>query len=126
MRKTFTAILVVLTILLLASCASTQAQKKVSGAEYLSLWTEDAPLRNELIAYMEAITDPSSPDYIPVEDRIAVFDFDGTLFCETDPNYFDYTLLLYRVTEDTGLLFSNRKHRCRTVLRYFMKWGITW
>jgi len=25
----------------------------------------------------------------------AVFDFDGTLFCETDPNYFDYTLLKY-------------------------------
>ena len=37
---------------------------------------------------------------MPVEDRIAVFDFDGTLFCETDPNYFDYNLLLYRVTED--------------------------
>ena len=33
-------------------------------------------------------------------DRIAVFDLDGTLFCETDPNYFDYTLLMYRVLED--------------------------
>ena len=39
-------------------------------------------------------------DFIPVEDRIAVFDFDGTLFCETDPNYFDYTLLVHRVLED--------------------------
>ena len=34
--------------------------------------------------------------------------------------------VLCRCTEDTGLLFANRKHRCRTVLRYFMKWGITW
>ncbi|MCR5442843.1 MAG: haloacid dehalogenase-like hydrolase [Sphaerochaetaceae bacterium] len=100
MRKTFTAILVVLTILLLASCASTQAQKKASGEEYLSLWTEDAPLKKELIAYMEAITDPSSPDYIPVEYRVAVFDMDGTLLCETDRDYFDHTLLAYRVTED--------------------------
>ena len=100
MRKTFSIILVVLTVLLLASCASTQAQKKVSGEEYLSLWTEDAPLKNELIAYMEAITDPSSPDFIPVEDRIAVFDFDGTLFCETDPNYFDFCMLVYRVLQD--------------------------
>ena len=41
-----------------------------------------------------------SSDYIPVKDRIAVFDFDGTLFCETDPNYFDYMLLEYRVLED--------------------------
>ena len=35
-----------------------------------------------------------------MENRIAVFDLDGTLFCETDPNYFDYTLLVYRVLED--------------------------
>ncbi len=66
----------------------------------LSLWTDDAPLKKELVAYVEATTDESSSDFIPVEDRIATFDFDGTLFCETDPNYFDYTMLLYRVTED--------------------------
>lgn len=100
MRKTFSIILVVLTVLLLASCASTQAQKKISGEEYLSLWTEEAPLRNDLIEYIEAITDPSNPDFIPVEYRIAVFDMDGTLLCETDRDYFDHTLLAYRVTED--------------------------
>ena len=66
----------------------------------LSLWTEDAAARKALVAYMAAITDASSESYIPVEDRIAVFDLDGTLFCETDPNYFDYTLLKYRVLED--------------------------
>ena len=66
----------------------------------LSLWTDAAPAKAALTAYMEAITDPDSPDYIPVTDRIAVFDLDGTLFCETDPNYFDYTLLKYRVLED--------------------------
>jgi len=27
---------------------------------------------------------------------------------------------------DTGRLFPERMHRFRTVLRYFMKWGITW
>jgi len=66
----------------------------------LDLWTEDAGARAALLDYMAAITDENSPDYIPVEDRIAVFDLDGTLFCETDPNYFDYTLLKYRVLED--------------------------
>ncbi|MBQ5768296.1 MAG: haloacid dehalogenase-like hydrolase, partial [Clostridiales bacterium] len=40
------------------------------------------------------------PDYIPVEDRIAVFDMDGTILCETDPYYFDHCLLVYRVLED--------------------------
>ena len=66
----------------------------------LSLWTEEAEAAAELRAYVDAVTDESSPDFIPVEDRIAVFDLDGTLFCETDPNYFDYMLLMYRVLED--------------------------
>ena len=46
------------------------------------------------------MTDESSPDFIPAEDRIATFDVDGTLSNETDPNYFDYTLLVHRVLED--------------------------
>ncbi len=79
--------------------AETETAEK-SAAEVLSLWQEDAPARKELISFMEAVTDPDSPDYIPVENRIAVFDLDGTLFCETDPNYFDYTLLVHRVLED--------------------------
>ena len=57
-------------------------------------------LAEELQEQMDAITDESGADFIPVEDRIAVFDLDGTLFCETDPNYFDYTLLVHRVLED--------------------------
>ncbi|MBR3719732.1 MAG: S-layer homology domain-containing protein [Firmicutes bacterium] len=72
----------------------------VKEAQPLSLWTEDARAKKELTAYIEAVTDPESPDFIPETDRIAVFDLDGTLFCETDPNYFDYTLLKYRVLED--------------------------
>ncbi|MBQ4253743.1 MAG: haloacid dehalogenase-like hydrolase, partial [Erysipelotrichaceae bacterium] len=66
----------------------------------LSLWKEDAPARQKLMSYMKSVTDRNSEDYIPIENRIAVFDLDGTLFCETDPNYFDYTLLVHRVLED--------------------------
>ena len=66
----------------------------------LSLWTDDAKAKKELTEYITAITAQGSEDYIPPEDRIAVFDLDGTLFCETDPNYFDYTLLKYRVLDD--------------------------
>ena len=66
----------------------------------LSLWTDAAPAKAALTAYMDAVTDETGAEFIPVENRIAVFDLDGTLFCETDPNYFDYTLLKYRVLED--------------------------
>ena len=71
-----------------------------SASSALGLWTDTAPTKTALMAYMAAITDEDSADFIPVRDRIAVFDLDGTLFCETDPNYFDYTLLKYRVLED--------------------------
>jgi len=83
-----------------ATEAVSTADSKDTEADALSLWTESAPLKSELTAYMAAITDEGSADFIPVEDRIAVFDMDGTLCCETDPGYFDHKLLYHRVTED--------------------------
>lgn len=68
--------------------------------DMLSLWTAGAESKEALVAYVESVTDENSPDYIPVEDRIAVFDMDGTILCETDPYYFDHCLLVYRVLED--------------------------
>ena len=68
--------------------------------DMLSLWTAGAESKEALVAYIESVTDENSPDYIPVEDRIAVFDMDGTILCETDPYYFDHCLLVYRVLED--------------------------
>lgn len=81
-----------------ASVVSETSQTKETNV--LSLWTENAPLKSELTAYMKAITDENSADFIPVESRIAVFDMDGTLCCETDPGYFDHKLLYHRVVED--------------------------
>ena len=83
-----------------ATTPTEEAQDVITADEMLTLWTADAAARKALVEYLDAISDESGPDFIPVEDRIAVFDLDGTLFCETDPNYFDYTLLVYRVLED--------------------------
>jgi len=68
--------------------------------EQLSQWTDRAPAKKALTAYIKTVTAKNSPDYIPAEDRIAVFDFDGTLFLETDPTYFDWSLFEHRVLED--------------------------
>ena len=89
----------------------------VPGDEYLSLWTPESVARAELVSYMEAITDEDSGDYIPVENRIAVFDLDGTLFCETDPNYFDYTLLVHRVLEDPDYIDKASDFERETALK---------
>ena len=74
-----------------------KAHKK---AHQLSLWADDAPSKQALIEYVEAVTDRKHPDYIPKNDRIAVFDLDGTLFCESDPTWFDFMLYRHRILED--------------------------
>ena len=66
----------------------------------LSLWQKDSTVITKLIPYMKTITDKNNNDFIPVEDRIAVFDLDGTLFCKTDPIYFDWNMFTYRILDD--------------------------
>ena len=66
----------------------------------LSLWRDGAPAKTALLEYVAAVTDESSPDFIPPARRIAVFDLDGTLFCETDPTYFDWLFFEHRVMDD--------------------------
>ena len=77
-----------------------ESRQESEQEKALSLWTDNAPLKSELTTYMKAITDENSKDFIPVKNRIAVFDMDGTLCCETDPGYFDHKLLYHRVMED--------------------------
>ncbi len=66
----------------------------------LSLWTAGSKVKDGLIAYVEAVTDEWSEDYIAPSDRIAVFDLDGTLYGERFPTYFDICLFLHRVLHD--------------------------
>lgn len=53
-------------------------------------WTADSKAAEALRNYVEAVTDEGSADFVPAEDRIAVFDLDGTLMCETFPWCFEY------------------------------------
>ncbi|MBP5551750.1 MAG: haloacid dehalogenase-like hydrolase [Spirochaetales bacterium] len=104
------SLLVIIVLVLALGCAFANgfsedyrayAEKAAKADEStLASWYEDSYARNQLVDFMKAITQEGSPDYIPVENRIAVFDFDGTLFCETDLDYFDHLLLAYRVLED--------------------------
>ena len=63
-------------------------------------WNPDAPSLKALIDYVEAVTDPDSPDFIPEADRIATFDMDGTLCAELNPTYLEYYLLARRILTD--------------------------
>ena len=65
----------------------------------LSLWN-DCQLKTKLVDFVKRVTTQGHKDFVKNEDRIAVFDFDGTLFQETDPVYTDYKLFKYRVLDD--------------------------
>ena len=73
---------------------------RTAGGAPLALWNDGAAAKAALTGYVNAVTERDSADYIPPERRIAVFDFDGTLFLETDPTYFDWQLFEHRVLED--------------------------
>ena len=83
-----------------AVCLTGCASLRGKGDADLSLWRNGAPAKAALLEYVRAVTEKDSPDYIPQPERIAVFDFDGTLFCETDPTYFDWLLFERRVLDD--------------------------
>ena len=63
------------------------------------LWNKCDALTT-LKAYVKDVTNVNSKNYIPVEDRIATFDMDGTFVGELYPTYFEYNLLEYRALDD--------------------------
>ena len=63
-------------------------------------WTADSPAMASIVAYVSAVTDEKSESFVPPEERIAVFDMDGTLYGERFPTYFDECLLLHRLLHD--------------------------
>ncbi len=51
------------------------------AADPLPSWN-NGPAKQSIIAFVEKVTKPGSPDFVPVPERIATFDNDGTLWCE--------------------------------------------
>lgn len=47
----------------------------------LESWNE-TPNKDKIINFVESVSDPQSPSFVPEEERIATFDLDGTIFCE--------------------------------------------
>ena len=65
-----------------------------NGNKALSLWNDGTGAKKSLVDYVAAVTKKGGSDYIPVEDRIAVFDMDGTLACETYFTYYDTMMFI--------------------------------
>ena len=52
-----------------------------SGADPLPSWN-DGPAKQSIITFVEKVTKAGSPGFVPVPERIAVYDNDGTLWSE--------------------------------------------
>jgi phosphoglycolate phosphatase-like HAD superfamily hydrolase len=61
----------------------------------LPSWNDGAN-RQAILSFVAAVTREGSPDYVAPAERIAVFDNDGTLWCE-QPQYFQFVFMLDQV-----------------------------
>ncbi len=61
----------------------------------IACWSPDSEAARNLVEFVEKVTDPTdTANYIPEKDRIAVFDMDGTLACETYYTYYDTMMFI--------------------------------
>ena len=63
----------------------------------LPSWNEGTA-KESIISFVEKVTTPGGADFVAEEDRIAVFDNDGTLWAE-QPSYFQLAFVLDRLNE---------------------------
>lgn len=87
-----------------ADISTTSVEKEEQKEEYTGLvlpkWDPSSPAMQSLVEFVTASVDESSEGFIPVEDRIAVFDMDGTLTCETFFTYYDTCMFISYCLED--------------------------
>src|SRR6187455_3260750 len=82
----------ILTFAFLTLCGLTGAR---AADDPLPSWNDTAP-KKAIIAFVEKVTKEGSADFVPVPERIAVFDNDGTLWGE-QPAYFQLLFIFDRV-----------------------------
>lgn len=70
-------------------------QASANAADPLPSWNDSAP-RRAIVAFVETVTREGGADFVPVPERIATFDNDGTLWCE-QPMYFQMIFAFDRI-----------------------------
>jgi phosphoglycolate phosphatase-like HAD superfamily hydrolase len=74
---------------------STSAVKSPASTNPLPSWN-DGPAKKSIIDFVTKTTKKGSADFIPVSERIACFDNDGTLWSE-QPQYFQFFFMVDRI-----------------------------
>src|SRR5262245_13985202 len=85
----------ILAVLFVGSLAS-----RDEGKDHLPSWN-DGPSKQAILDFVARVTDKKHADFVSFEDRVAVFDNDGTLWTE-QPMYFQFAFALDRVQALAG------------------------
>ncbi len=67
------------------------------AADPLPSWN-DGHAKQAIIGFVEKVTTPGTPDFVPVPERLATFDNDGTLWCE-QPMYVQAFFVFDRIKQ---------------------------
>jgi hypothetical protein len=89
-NKLVTSILCAIGMALGAGCATAQP-----SGDALPSWN-NGPAKKSIVEFVAKVTKPGSPDFVPIPERIATFDQDGTLWVE-HPMYSQVMYCLERV-----------------------------
>lgn len=76
-------------------CATVFSASPARAADPLPSWANTGS-KKAIVAFVGRVTRKGSPDFVPIAERIAVFDNDGTLWAE-QPMYFQLFFALDRV-----------------------------
>jgi phosphoglycolate phosphatase-like HAD superfamily hydrolase len=80
---------------LLAAAAAGLCVSAAHAADSLPSWN-DGTAKSRIVAFVKAVTDRDSKDYVPPAERVATFDNDGTLWSE-QPLYFQFVFMIDQV-----------------------------
>ena len=81
--------------MVLPGCRATQPAGPQTIADPLPGWN-DSPAKKAITDFVAKVTKEGSADFVPVAERIATFDNDGTLWSE-QPIYFQFAFALDRI-----------------------------
>ena len=87
--------IVISRLLLIVFLALPTSLPAIAAGNPLPSWNEGAS-RQAVLDFVAKVTKKGGPDYVPPEERIAVFDNDGTLWSE-QPAYFQFLFAIDRV-----------------------------
>ena len=103
-KNSKTSLIIILLLIVAIVCfiaAVCQSKSESKTTPLTAYWSADSSVAQSLRDFVTKVTDPKdTTNFIPEKDRIAVFDMDGTLTCETYYTYYDTMMFIEYCLDD--------------------------